>query len=96
MEGDVSLRDGIDLIFTPGHTPGGQSVAVRTSGGRAIITGFCCNALNFPANAPIVAPGVHTDAIAAFDSALKIREMADILIPVHEISIGKVGRIPGI
>ncbi|MFZ0929428.1 MAG: N-acyl homoserine lactonase family protein [Syntrophobacteraceae bacterium] len=96
VEGDVSLMDGIDLIFTPGHTPGGQSVAVHTSGGRAIITGFCCNALNFPANAPIVAPGVHTDAIAAFDSAMKIREMADILIPLHDISIGKVGRIPGI
>jgi hypothetical protein len=51
--------------------------------------------LNFPANAPIVASGVHTDAIAAFESALKIREMADILIPLHDISIGKLGRIPG-
>jgi glyoxylase-like metal-dependent hydrolase (beta-lactamase superfamily II) len=95
VEGDVSLRDGIDLILTPGHTPGGQSVAVRTSAGKAIITGFCCNASNFPRNAPSVAPGVHTDAIAAYESARKIREMADILIPLHELSIGKAGRIPG-
>jgi len=87
------LRDGIDLIFTPGHTPGGQSVAVHTSGGKAIITGFCCNALIFPANAPSVAPGVHTDAIAAYESAREIREMADILIPLHDISVGRAGRI---
>jgi N-acyl homoserine lactone hydrolase len=96
VEGDLSFRDGIDLIFTPGHTPGGQSVAIRTSGGRAIITGFCCNEMNFPPNAPAVPPGVHTDAIAAFESARKISEMADILIPLHDLSVGKMGRIPGI
>jgi N-acyl homoserine lactone hydrolase len=96
VEGDVSFRDGIDLIFTPGHTPGGQSVAVWTSGGRAIITGFCCNAMNFPPDAPAVPPGVHTDAIAAFESARKIREMADILIPLHDLSVGRIGRIPGV
>lgn len=94
VEGDVAFRDGIDLIFTPGHTPGGQSVAVRTSAGKAIITGFCCNAANFPADAPVVASGVHTDAIAAYESAKKIREMADILIPLHDLAIGREKRIP--
>jgi N-acyl homoserine lactone hydrolase len=94
VEGDVAFRDGIDLIFTPGHTPGGQSVAVRTSAGKAIITGFCCNAANFPADAPVVASGVHIDAIAAYESAKKIREMADILIPLHDLAIGREKRIP--
>lgn len=94
VEGDVAFRDGIDLIFTPGHTPGGQSVAVQTSAGKAIITGFCCNAANFPADAPVVASGVHTDAIAAYESAKKIREMADILIPLHDLAIGREKRIP--
>jgi len=94
VEGDTSFADGIDLILTPGHTPGGQSVAINTSRGRAVITGFCCNALNFPPNAPSVAPGVHTDALAAYDSAKKIREMADILIPLHDLSIGRHRVIP--
>ncbi|MGC8495460.1 MAG: N-acyl homoserine lactonase family protein [Syntrophobacteraceae bacterium] len=94
VEGDTHLMDGIDLIFSPGHTPGGQSVAVHTAGGKAIITGFCCNGLNFPPNAPSVPSGVHTDAIAAWESARKIREMADILIPLHDLSVGKAGRIP--
>ena len=94
VEGDTHLMEGIDLIFSPGHTPGGQSVAVNTAGGKAIITGFCCNGLNFPPNAPSVPSGVHTDAIAAWESARKIREMADILIPLHDLSVGKAGRIP--
>lgn len=95
VEGDVSFRDGIDLIWTPGHTPGGQSIAVNTAAGKAIITGFCCNDLNFPANAPAVPSGVHTDALAAYDSAKKIRDMADILIPLHDLSVGRNKRIPG-
>jgi len=94
VEGDVTFRDGIDLIFTPGHTPGGQSIAVRTASGKAIITGFCCNHMNFPPNSPAVPSGVHTDAIAAYESARKIREMADILIPLHDLSIGRQKRIP--
>jgi N-acyl homoserine lactone hydrolase len=94
VEGDTVFRDGIELIFTPGHTPGGQSVAIRTSAGRAIITGFCCNDLNFPPTGPAVASGVHTDALAAYESAQKIRGMADILIPLHDLSIGRQKRIP--
>jgi len=94
VEGDVTLKDGIDLIFSPGHTPGGQSVAINTAKGKAIITGFCCNDQNFPANGPAITPGVHTNAIDAYESAKKIREMADILIPLHDLSVGRQKRIP--
>jgi glyoxylase-like metal-dependent hydrolase (beta-lactamase superfamily II) len=94
VDGDVSLRDGIDLILSPGHTPGGQSVAVQTAAGKAVITGFCCNDQNFPADGPAVTPGVHLDAIAAYESAQKIREMADILIPLHDLAVGRHQSIP--
>jgi len=94
VEGDTPFRDGIDLLLTPGHTPGGQSIAVQTRNGLAIITGFCCNEMNFPAKGPAVAPGVHLDAVAAYESANRIRDMADILIPLHELSIGRHKVIP--
>jgi glyoxylase-like metal-dependent hydrolase (beta-lactamase superfamily II) len=94
VEGDTGFRDGIELIFTPGHTPGGQSVSINTSAGRAVITGFCCNDMNFPATSPVIASGVHTDALAAYESAKKIREMADILLPLHDLSVGRRKRIP--
>lgn len=39
INGDFTLRDGIELIFAPGHTEGHQAVSVNTSKGRAIIFG---------------------------------------------------------
>jgi len=94
VEGDVRLFEGIDCIFSPGHTVGGQSVAINTAKGKAIITGFCCNEKNFPPNAPAIVPGVHIDAIQAYESAQKIRQMADILIPLHDLSVGRHSVIP--
>lgn len=94
VEGDQEIVDGISVILTPGHTPGGQSVVVDTAQGKAIITGFCCNAENFPKRGPVVAPGVHLNTIEAWESARRMREMADILIPLHEISVGQRKRIP--
>jgi glyoxylase-like metal-dependent hydrolase (beta-lactamase superfamily II) len=94
VEGDEYIVPGVRVLFTPGHTPGGQSVAVDTGKGTAIITGFCCNAENFPPVGPVVAPGVHTDAIQAYESARRVKELADILVPVHEIEVGRRGRIP--
>jgi len=94
VEGDANILDGIDVIFSPGHTVGGQSVAINTSKGKAIITGLCCNDKNFPATGPAIAPGVHINVIEAYDSMQKIKEMADILIPLHDLAIGKMKTIP--
>jgi glyoxylase-like metal-dependent hydrolase (beta-lactamase superfamily II) len=95
VDGDTTLFDGIDVMMTPGHTVGGQSVCVRTSGGNAVITGFCCNAKNFPTTGPAVVPGVHLDVIQAFASVQKVKAAADILIPLHDAAIGRLRQIPG-
>ncbi len=95
VTGDTEILPGIELILSPGHSPGGQSVAVDTAQGRAIITGFCCNEKNFPRSGPAIPSGVHIDLIAAYESAQKIRGMADILIPLHAMSVGSRSCIPG-
>ena len=94
VDGDANIADGIDVILTPGHTVGGQSVAVNTAEGRAVITGFCCNDKNFPSAGPDIAPGVHIDLTEAYDSIQKIKTMADILLPLHDPTIGKRQSIP--
>jgi glyoxylase-like metal-dependent hydrolase (beta-lactamase superfamily II) len=94
VEGDREIVPGLSVILTPGHTPGGQSVAVETAKGTAVITGFCCNGNNFPIVGPAVAPGVHIDAIEAYESAQRIKELADILIPIHDVEVGLKGKIP--
>lgn len=94
IEGDQNIIDGIDVILTPGHTPGGQSVVVNTSKGKAIITGLCCNAENFPSGGGVVAPGVHIDAIQAYESMNRILKSADIIVPIHELEVGRKKVIP--
>ena len=94
LDGDANIVDGIDVIYSPGHSPGGQSVLVNTAAGRVIITGFCCNDKNFPKTGPAIPPGVHIDLIEAYDSIQKIREMGDTILPLHDLSIGKRKSIP--
>lgn len=94
LEGDNTIVDGIDVLFTPGHTPGGQSVVVETSRGKALITGLCCNAENFPPTGGVIAPGVHLDVIQAYESMKRVQETAEILIPLHDLEVGKKRVIP--
>jgi glyoxylase-like metal-dependent hydrolase (beta-lactamase superfamily II) len=94
VDGDTRIADGIDVILSPGHTVGGQSVIINTSEGKAVITGFCCNAKNFPSTGPAIAPGVHINLADAYDSIQKIKQIADILLPLHDPSIGTRKTIP--
>jgi glyoxylase-like metal-dependent hydrolase (beta-lactamase superfamily II) len=100
VKGQYEVASGIQLIPAPGHTPGTQSVAINTEQGKAIITGFCCAKENFDppekirATTPVITPGIHLNAADAFESALRIKELADIIIPVHEPSFAEVKSIP--
>ena len=99
LSGDAEIVPGLKVVFTPGHTPGGQSVIVDTPGsGRVLITGFCCNDLNFPSAGPAVCPGVHTDAIAGWESANRVKQMKesgeiDLIVPCHSLWPGQNGVI---
>jgi len=94
VRGHYEIAPGIELIPTPGHTPGCQSVSINTTKGRAIITGFCCTKENFgpPEQAseevkevtPVIAPGIHLNAIEAYESVLLVKGLADILIISHD------------
>lgn len=101
--GDVDITDGIKVLLTPGHTPGGQSVAIETPKGTAIITGFCSIRETFNVSLEtralnpgllVHAPGFHTDAILAFESVLKVKGLADILVPNHALELSEIETIP--
>ncbi|MFC1967401.1 N-acyl homoserine lactonase family protein [Chloroflexota bacterium] len=90
IEGDASVTDGIDVLLTPGHTAGGQSVAINTNQGLAIIAGGCGIRANFEPSPEVghrfsvIAPGVHISATDSYDSFARIKELADIIIPLHD------------
>lgn len=100
VKGQYEVAPGIELIPAPGHTPGTQAVSINTDKGKAIITGFCCIRENFypPEEVrevmPVIPPGIHLNAVDAFESALRIKGLADILIPIHDLSLVGVKSIP--
>jgi glyoxylase-like metal-dependent hydrolase (beta-lactamase superfamily II) len=103
VKGDTEIVEGVKVLHTPGHTPGAQSVAIETAKGTAIITGFCSIRETFEVSDEVrqlfpswfvYTPGINTNALEAFDSALKVKGLADILIPLHDLELGKVKKIP--
>ncbi len=87
---DQEIVPGVSVMHMPGHTVGTLSVEVETGLGKTIITGFCCNSRNFPANGPAVCPGVHIDAIQAWESIQTIKNSGAVILPMHEISLKPV------
>jgi N-acyl homoserine lactone hydrolase len=89
IDGDTQVVEGVRVLSTPGHTRGGQSIMVDTARGKIIISGLCTIRYNFePPEAvaklmPVIPPGTHLDVREAFDSLMRIKDEADIIIPLH-------------
>jgi N-acyl homoserine lactone hydrolase len=100
LDGDAEIYDGIDVLYTPGHSPGGQSVSVKTVQGSAVIAGLCAVQRNFepPTHAaqfmPIIPVGIYTDILETYDSMVRIKDVADIIIPLHDESFKYMNSIP--
>jgi glyoxylase-like metal-dependent hydrolase (beta-lactamase superfamily II) len=100
ISSDQEIVPGISVLHTPAHSPGGLTVLVDTALGRAAITGFCVIRENFnpPASVramelEVIPPGTHINTYEAYDMMLKVRDMADILLPLHEPEFAAVDTI---
>ena len=101
VTGNQEILPGIDVIHTPIHTDGGLSVLIETSQGKASITGFCTIMENFyppkeikAMEMEVIPPGTHVNAYESYDTMLEIKEMADILLPLHEPAFASIKEIP--
>lgn len=93
IDDEKEIIPGIKVFLTPGHSSGGQSVEINTAGGKAIITGFCCLAETFTQTEEmkrkgweVAAPDLHQDVRKAYDSVLRVKCRADIILPLHDPS----------
>lgn len=100
LQKDTEILPGIKMIYTPAHSPGGMSVLVDTEKGKVLITGFCVIDENFnpPPNVigmgmEVIPPGTLINSYEAYDILLKVKEMADIIVPLHEPRFAKIETI---
>jgi glyoxylase-like metal-dependent hydrolase (beta-lactamase superfamily II) len=78
---DHELYPGIDLVHTPGHTPGTMSVFVDADRRYAIVGDAIPTFENVRRWVP---PGIVSDADAALRSMKKIIAYADVVVPGHD------------
>lgn len=97
---DMEIVPGISVLHTPAHTPGGLTVLIQTHEGRAAITGFCVIMENFDPpvavkamEMEVIPPGTHVNVVEAYNLMLKVKSLADILIPLHEPRFAAVDTI---
>ena len=85
VRGDQEIMPGIELLLTPGHTIGLQSVAVNTAKGTAIVASDCAHiARSFKDDNP---SSLITDLVAWMKSYDKLRAKAssiDLIFPGHD------------
>ncbi len=100
VTGKMEIVPGIKCMHTPAHTEGGLTIFIDTPSGKAAITGFCIIDENY--NPPpeikgmemeVIPPATHVDVYEAYDIMLRVREAADILLPLHEPRFASVDTI---
>jgi N-acyl homoserine lactone hydrolase len=101
VTGDREILSGIRVMHTPAHTEGGLTVLVETAKGSAAITGFCVINENFfppkeirAMEMEVIPPGSSVNTYEAYDIMLRVRETADILLPLHEPEFAGMDTIP--
>jgi len=102
VDGNVNLLDGLDLLLTPGHTAGGQSLLVRTPQGPYVIAGLCTTYANYyipdeekkKLGYDVIPPGMHISAVDAYESVKLLLEIGgDRILPLHEPSLADLRTI---
>lgn len=82
VTGNVEIVPGVEVLLTPGHSPGTQSIVVATKKGKTAIAGFCSLDENFAENG-ITISGIHSNPMEAYDSFVQLRKITNNILPLH-------------
>jgi glyoxylase-like metal-dependent hydrolase (beta-lactamase superfamily II) len=91
VEGEMELAPGVRTVLLPGHTPGLQGVVAETAKGRYLVASDAVPlAANFPGEGEgPLAPAIHVDVAACYRSFERMRAVADVVLPSHDLDVLK-------
>jgi glyoxylase-like metal-dependent hydrolase (beta-lactamase superfamily II) len=95
VDGEEEIVPGIRVVPVPGHSPGVQAVLVDMEGKKAALTGFCSVLENFEPPEkirkawPVIPIGVSVNSLEAYDSMIKLKALADLIIPLHSMEFAE-------
>ena len=86
--GDMELMPGIQLLHTPGHTPGGQSVAVETSQGAWVIAGDTVPTYaNWQTDGEKIPSCLTQDLYVYYNTLNRLKKFGNNLLPGHDAKV---------
>lgn len=90
ISGDYVLRDGIQILSLPGHSPGSQGVLVNTTGGKYLIAGDCVPLYECWEKGSYGYPlpgGIFTNLFETYESYEKIACTSNYILPGHDYRV---------
>jgi N-acyl homoserine lactone hydrolase len=97
VDGDRKIADGISLLFTPGHTPGYQTVLVETLQGKIAIAGCMVPTFeNWPDSEQdsYLPSSLYVDLEQYWQSLERIDRMSDLILPGHDPDVFRQRQYP--
>jgi glyoxylase-like metal-dependent hydrolase (beta-lactamase superfamily II) len=91
IRGEIEVAPGVRTVLLPGHTPGLQGVLVDTAAGRHLIASDALplyENLGTEKSGPIP-PGIHTEVAVCLRSFDRMRAVADVILPSHDLEVLK-------
>lgn len=85
VDGEEEVVPGVTCLWTGGHTPGHQSVIVRTGGGNVALAGDVVFTFrNWEQRIP---GGFNSSLVECFDAFEALQARADLVLPGHDESV---------
>lgn len=89
VDGDEEIEAGIKIFHLPGHSPGSQGVSVKTKAGIYFVAGDTIGLFENLRYSPFIPSGIFVDLEKTYNSLKKIKNLADFILPSHDIEVFK-------
>jgi len=87
ISGDKKIAEGVELIFTPGHTYGMQGVLVEAETEKYFIAGDTFGIFKNLEEDPPMISGIYVDLRKYYQSIEKITQLGAFILPGHDFKV---------